>query len=132
MKKKNAGRSDLLLDSISAPRAKLGFDKTPLKRGSQNTLSYGGESHLATIGKTGSGKGRSAVIPNLLRYRGSAVVLDVKGELYHTTSRARREMGQDVILLDPFHWIVEKPDQLNPFDLLDTLGEEDLESEVQK
>ncbi len=131
MKRQSAGRYDLLLGKEVNRREKLGFDKTSPKHAEQNTVTYNGEAHLATIGKIGSGKGRSAVIPNLLTYKGSAVVLDVKGELYYTTSRARREMGQEVILLDPFHWVVEKPDQLNPFDLLDLFSKEDLESEVQ-
>lgn len=131
MKRKNKGRADLLLGNVLEPRERLGFDKKPLEREKRNAVSYEGEAHLATIGKTGSGKGRSAVIPNLLTYEGSAVVLDVKGELYYTTARARREMNQDVILLDPFHWVYEKPDQLNPFDLLDLFGTDDLETEVQ-
>ena len=131
MKKQNKGRTDLLLGNVLTPRERLGFDKTQMQTEARNHVSYEGEAHLATIGKTGSGKGRSAVIPNLLTYKGSAVVLDVKGELYYTTARARREMGHDVILLDPFHWIFEKPDQLNPFDLLDLFDAEDLEAEVQ-
>ena len=131
MKKQNKGRSELLLGKALTPREKLGFDKKPVASTAQEAVGYEGEAHLATIGKSGSGKGRSSVIPNLLTYKGSAVVLDVKGELYYTTARARREMGQDVILLDPFHWIVEKPDQLNPFDLLDLFNEEDLDSEIQ-
>ena len=42
------------------------------------------------------------VIPNLLDYPGSAFVLDFKGENYAVTARARRELGQQVILVDPF------------------------------
>ena len=131
MKRQKKGRFDLLLGSVLEPRERLGFDKKPLENEKLNAVSYSGEAHLATIGKTGSGKGRSGVIPNLLKYRGSAVVIDVKGELYYTTARARSEMGQDVILLDPFQWIVKQPDQLNPFDLLDIFGEDDFELEAQ-
>lgn len=36
--------------------------------------------HVVTVAPTGSGKGIGAVIPNLLDYPGSALVLDVKGE----------------------------------------------------
>ena len=131
MSGQNEGRFDLLLGKTFEPPQKLGFEKNPNKREKQDLVTYKGEAHLATAGKTGSGKGRSALIPNLLTYKGSAVVLDVKGELYHTTARARSELGHDVILLDPFHWIVEQPDQLNPFDLLEMFGEDDLEAEVQ-
>jgi type IV secretion system protein VirD4 len=42
------------------------------------------------------------VIPNLLDYPGSAFVLDIKGENYAVTARARRAAGQDVFLIDPF------------------------------
>lgn len=131
MKRQNKSRFDLLLGSSLEEREKLGFDKSPQKSEKLNAVTYNGEAHLATIGKTGSGKGRSAVIPNLLTYNGSAVILDVKGELYYTTARARREMGQDVILLDPFHWVYKQPDQLNPFDLLYLFGQDDLDVEIQ-
>ena len=131
MSGQNEGRFDLLLGKTFEPPQKLGFEKNPNKREKRDLVTYEGEAHLATVGKTGSGKGRSALIPNLLTYEGSAVVLDVKGELYYTTARAQSELGHDVILLDPFHWIVEQPDQLNPFDLLEMFGEDDLETEVQ-
>ena len=41
-------------------------------------LRYAGDGHLLTIGPTRSGKGVSAVIPNLLTHRGSVVVTDLK------------------------------------------------------
>ncbi|RCX07126.1 type IV secretory system conjugative DNA transfer family protein, partial [Extensimonas vulgaris] len=49
--------------------------------------------HVVTVAPTGSGKGIGAVIPNLLDYPGSALVLDVKGENAAVTARARRELG---------------------------------------
>lgn len=58
--------------------------------------------HVLTCAPTGAGKGIGAVIPNLLDYPGSAVVLDLKGENYAVTARARRERGQRVCLVDPF------------------------------
>ncbi|MGB1288308.1 MAG: type IV secretory system conjugative DNA transfer family protein, partial [Aggregatilineales bacterium] len=59
-------------------------------------IHYTGDSHLVTIAPTGAGKGRCAIIPNLLRYRGPVVVVDPKGENYAVTARTRREMGQKV------------------------------------
>jgi type IV secretion system protein VirD4 len=54
------------------------------------------------IAPTRSGKGVGYVIPNLLNYRHSAVVLDVKRELYEATSGFRAgELGQDIFLFDP-------------------------------
>jgi type IV secretion system protein VirD4 len=58
--------------------------------------------HILTCAPTGSGKGIGAVIPTLLEYPGSAIVLDIKGENYAVTHRARREMGHAVYLVDPF------------------------------
>ena len=58
--------------------------------------------HFVTIATSRSGKGRSAVIPNLLTWPGSALVIDPKGENAAVTARARREMGQKVHIVDPF------------------------------
>lgn len=58
--------------------------------------------HILTCAPTGSGKGIGAVIPTLLEYPGSMVVLDLKGENYAVTARRRREMGHSVHVVDPF------------------------------
>jgi type IV secretion system protein VirD4 len=58
--------------------------------------------HVVTVAPTGSGKGIGAVIPNLLDYPGSALVLDVKGENAAVTARARQALGQAVHVVDPF------------------------------
>lgn len=50
---------------------------------------FSGAESLITIGGPGSGKSQCQVIPNLLRYRGSAIVLDVKGELWDATAGYR-------------------------------------------
>ncbi|MBB3962077.1 type IV secretion system protein VirD4 [Aureimonas phyllosphaerae] len=50
--------------------------------------------HLLTVASTRTGKGHSAIIPNLLRYQGSCIVLDPKGELYALTSKHRRTFGK--------------------------------------
>lgn len=47
---------------------------------------YSGEGSLITVAPPGSGKTQSHVLPNLLTWRGPAVVLDVKGEIYEATS----------------------------------------------
>jgi hypothetical protein len=57
---------------------------------------------VPTSAPTGAGKGVGAVIPNLIDYPGSAFILDLKGENYAVTARARRAAGQDVFLVDPF------------------------------
>jgi hypothetical protein len=55
--------------------------------------------HILTVAPTGAGKGVGAVIPNLLTYQGSAFVLDIKGENFRVTARARAEMGHDIRLV---------------------------------
>jgi len=54
---------------------------------------WDGDGHLLTIAPTRSGKGKTTIIPNLLRYRGSCVVLDPKGELFEATSKWRSTIG---------------------------------------
>jgi type IV secretion system protein VirD4 len=78
------------------------------------------EGNLLTVAPPGAGKGIGVVIPNLLTYPGSVIVIDPKGENYAVTALARRRMGQQVFCLDPFDEIPEKKNQakLNPLDLL--------------
>ncbi len=57
--------------------------------------------HLLTLAPNRSGKGVSSIIPNLLTWPGSLVVIDPKGENAAVTARRRREMGQEVHILDP-------------------------------
>jgi type IV secretion system protein VirD4 len=59
--------------------------------------------HMMTIAGSRSGKGRSAIIPNMLRYQGSVLAIDPKGELAMETAVVRAEkLGQKVYVIDPF------------------------------
>ena len=78
-----------------------------------------GEGHMMTIAPTGAGKGRSVIIPTLLSYPGPVIVIDPKGENAQVTARRRREMGQDVYILDPFAVLGEDSASFN---LLDTIN----------
>jgi type IV secretion system protein VirD4 len=116
------GNTDLLLgwNDGQAPRAPLGFSPRPAEPATATTddpIAYDQDRHLLTIAPTGAGKGRSVIIPNLLRFEGSVIVIDPKGETWHVTARRRREMGQQVYLLDPFGAVSKRADSLNPFDL---------------
>jgi type IV secretion system protein VirD4 len=93
-------------------------------------ISYVGDGHLMTVAPTGAGKGRSAIIPNLLSYLGPIVVIDPKGENYAVTSRRRKDMGQEVFCLDPFGVLEYKSDGLNPLDIFN-LDESDVETDAQ-
>jgi len=80
--------------------------------------------HIITFAPTGSGKGTGLVIPTLLEYPGSALVLDVKGENYAVTARARRALGQAVFLLDPFGVTGDPAHGLNWLDRIDLDSED--------
>ncbi|MDA5633144.1 MULTISPECIES: type IV secretory system conjugative DNA transfer family protein [Rhizobium/Agrobacterium group] len=54
---------------------------------------WDGDGHLLTIAPTRTGKGLTTIIPNLLRYQGSCIVIDPKGELFETTSQWRSTLG---------------------------------------
>lgn len=60
--------------------------------------------HCLMVAPTGAGKGISFVIPNLLLFKGSAAVLDVKGENYELTSRRRQSQGDKVWRFAPLDW----------------------------
>jgi len=85
--------------------------------------------HLVTVAGARSGKGRSAIVPNLCVYPGSVFVIDPKGENASLTAEQRSidadgapGGGQAVYVLDPFG-VATVPDSLranlNPLALLD-------------
>lgn len=122
---KPAGAGDkLLLGWRTEPsRSGIGFNSPaapPSAAGEPIWLD--GEGHMITIAPTGAGKGRGGLIPNLLTYEGPAIVIDPKGEACRITARRRREMGQDVRILDPFGVVTDKSDSLNPLDVFDIPG----------
>lgn len=88
----------------------------------EDPILYREDRHLLTIAPTGAGKGRGVIIPNLLRFEGSVIVIDPKGETWHVTHRRRKEMGQEVRVLDPFGAVSRRTDSLNPFDLFERPG----------
>ena len=61
--------------------------------------------HILTIVPTRSGKGVSAAELNLMIYRCSMVVNDVKGELHVITANWRRQIEQRVLRFAPFETI---------------------------
>jgi type IV secretion system protein VirD4 len=60
------------------------------------------DKHVLIMASTRSGKGVTLIIPHLLRYRGSAFVLDPKGENAKATGRTRAKLNDKVHYLDPF------------------------------
>ncbi|MER9474384.1 type IV secretory system conjugative DNA transfer family protein [Mesorhizobium sp. M0520] len=60
------------------------------------------DGHLLTIAPTRSGKAVTSIVPNLLRYRGSCVVIDPKGEHFEATSQWRKSIGHEIYRIAPF------------------------------
>lgn len=61
-----------------------------------------GQQFVILAAPTRSGKGVGIVIPNLLEYQDSVVVLDIKQENFALTSGWRASQGQEVYLFNPF------------------------------
>lgn len=74
--------------------------------------------HVVTVAGSRAGKSSTVLIPNLLCYPGSVIVLDPKGELARATAAHRRSMGHRVYVLDPFGETGEASAAHNPFDEL--------------
>jgi type IV secretion system protein VirD4 len=75
-----------------------------------------GQTHVAGIAPTRSGKGANMVIPTLLTWPDSVCVLDLKGENYQRSAGRRKQMGQVVLKFDPTS---ENSTCFNPFDEID-------------
>jgi len=65
-------------------------------------LRLGGQQFVILAAPTRSGKGVGVVIPNLLDYQESVVVLDIKQENFDLTSGWRAQQGQEIYLFNPF------------------------------
>ncbi len=58
--------------------------------------------HTAVFAPVGAGKSTGLVIPFLMACNESAVIIDFKGELSLATAEARRRMGHEIVILDPY------------------------------
>ena len=74
-------------------------------------LQYNGDRHLITIAPNRSGKGISVIIQNLLKYAGSIITIDPKGENAMITAKHRESMEQKVHVVDP--WGITASQDLN-------------------
>lgn len=84
---------------------------------------YYQDTHAITFGPAGSGKGTSAIVPNLLGTR-FAFVNDPGGENTAIAIKAWRQAGYEVAVINPFGQFTEAPWSLpqngfNPLDILD-------------
>ncbi|EJC80774.1 type IV secretory pathway, VirD4 component [Rhizobium leguminosarum bv. trifolii WSM2297] len=77
------------------------FGKTGGPFWSDYYLTNGAQPHSLIVAPTRAGKGVGVVIPTLLTFKGSIIALDVKGELFELTSRARKNSGDIVFKFAP-------------------------------
>jgi type IV secretion system protein VirD4 len=83
--------------------------------------------HMMTIAGSRAGKGVSTIIPNLIEYPGSILVIDPKGENARHTKNRRGQgsksigngLGQDVFVLDPFGVSGHPTSCFNPLSMID-------------
>lgn len=72
------------------------------KRGNIHYLKHNGPEHIMAFAPTRSGKGVGLVLPTLLAWRHSAIILDIKGENYALTAGWRSEHANNICLkFDP-------------------------------
>lgn len=86
----------------------------------KHPITYQGDRHLLTVAPTRSGKGISSIIPNILTYLGSMLIIDPKGENARITAKRRGAggLGQIVHVVDPWGITGEKSACFNPLDWL--------------
>ncbi|KZC75978.1 conjugal transfer protein TraG [Sphingobium yanoikuyae] len=94
-------------------------------------LVFGGTEHVLLEAPTRAGKGVGVVIPNLLSWADSVVVLDVKRENWDITAGFRSRHGQKVYLFDPLD-VEGRTARYNPLSFIDRLDDTDVVNELQK
>ncbi len=76
------------------------------------------QGHTLIVGGTGSGKSRGVAIPTLLKWTGSVMAIDIKGELSKLTKERRIKNG-DIFIFDPLN---PKTDCYDPIAFCDTVA----------
>ncbi len=76
-----------------------------------------GGHHVVISGSQG-GKGVSCVLPAILDHHGPIAVLDIKGELFAMTKKAREQQGRTVVVLNPFDVVKKNEWCWNPLDYI--------------
>ncbi len=94
-------------------------------------LIFGGNEHCIVEAPTRSGKGVGIVIPNLLGWQGSVVVLDVKRENWDATAGFRTKFGQAVYLFNPTD-PEGRTARYNPLSYIDRTNPDQVIIELQK
>ena len=85
------------------------------------------EAHTLIVARTRAGKGTRVIVPTLLRYSGSMLVIDPKGENAAITARVRHEqLHQEIHIINPWGEMKDlysrlgfPPATFNPLDAID-------------
>ena len=109
-------------------RAKKGII---LGRKGGDYLVFGGNEHVMLYAPTRTGKGVGVVIPNLLNWTDSVVVLDIKKENWDATAGFRAKHGQQVLMFDPLD-PEGRTARYNPLAYIDRTSPIDTLDELQK
>lgn len=110
---------------VGSTGIRLGYLRNPnvtqrekeAEEGLRRPIHYTGQRHLLTVAPTRAGKGVSTIIPNLLTYPGSAIIIDPKGENAGITYVRRASIGR-AFVLDPWGITGKPVAKFNPLDLL--------------
>lgn len=90
-----------------------------LHRGGNDLVRLPQAIHTAVFSPSGGGKGVSIVIPHCETCTDSMVVFDPKGEVARKTARLReKRFGQQIVLLDAYKLVTQKPDTYNAIDFI--------------
>ncbi|MBB6193150.1 type IV secretion system protein VirD4 [Sphingobium wenxiniae] len=100
-----------------------------LGRSGSDFIQFGGSEHVLLEAPTRAGKGVGVVIPNLLTWADSVVVLDVKQENWQKSAGWRKQLGHEVWLFDPLdpqgrtarYNPLAHIDRTNPVEVIDEL-----------
>lgn len=110
-------------DVAAAPALQYDPSKFFLGKIGDTAIGVADDRHIVTIAGSRSGKGVSAIVPNLIMYQGSVLAIDPKAELASITARRRAEgLNQRVFVLDPFNrsapWVEPYKASYNPLSIL--------------
>lgn len=95
-------------------------------------MRFGGNEHMILEAPTRAGKGVAVVIPNLLQWEGSVVVLDVKQENWDLTAGFRaKQLKQQVLIFNPLD-SAGRTARYNPFSYIDRRDSVVVINELQK
>ena len=78
-----------------------GYAEAKGKKEVHHYLRHNGPEHILVFAPTRSGKGVGLILPTLLAWPGSSIVLDIKGENWALTAGWRKNEGHAVLRFDP-------------------------------